>query len=89
MSYALLQVVRDVNKDLLGVQRGLGAIQGVVEEEEEEKKKRGPNKWMPLRRPEEGEPAKSTPSKSVAQREKSKKESSKKMKNKSFYDDEI
>ena len=44
------------------------------------KKKRGPNKWMPFRRPEEGEPAKSTPSKSVAQREKSKKESSKKMK---------
>ena len=38
MSYALLQVVRDVDKDLLGVQRGLGAILGVVEEEEDEEK---------------------------------------------------
>ena len=38
MSYALLQVVRDVDKDLPGVQRGLGAIQGVVEEEEVEEK---------------------------------------------------
>ena len=39
MSYALLQVVRDVDKDLLGVQRGLGAIQGVVEEEEEKEER--------------------------------------------------
>ena len=56
MSYALLQVVRDVDKDLLGVQRGLGAIQGVVEQRKKKKKKRGPNKWMPFRRPEEAEP---------------------------------
>ena len=70
MSYALLQVVRDVDKDLLGVQRGLGAIQGVVEQRKKKKKKRGPNKWMPFRRPEEAEPAKSTPSKSAAQKEK-------------------
>ena len=61
MSYALLQVVRDVDKVLLGVQRDLGAIQDVVEQRRKKKKKRGPNKWMPLRRPEEGEPAKSTP----------------------------
>ena len=39
MSYALLQVVRDVDKDLLGVQRGLGAIHGVVEEEEEKEER--------------------------------------------------
>ena len=70
MSYALLQVVRDVDKDLLGVQRGLGAIQGVVGQRKKKKKKRGPKKWMPFRRPEEAEPAKSTPSKSAAQKEK-------------------
>ena len=63
----MLQVVRDIDKDLLGVQRGLGAIQGVVGQR---KKKRGPNKWMPFKRPEEAEPAKSTPSKSAAQKEK-------------------
>ena len=41
----LLQVVRDVDKDLLGVQRGLGAIQGVVgQRKKKKKKKRGPNK---------------------------------------------
>ena len=75
MSYALLQVVRDVDKDLLGVQRGLGAIQGVEQRKKKKKKKRGPNKWMPFRRPEEAELAKSTPSKSAAQKEKDKRNS--------------
>ena len=66
-----MQVVRDVDKDLLGVQRGLGAVQGVVEQrKKKKKKKRGPNKWMPFKRPEEAEAAKSTPSKSAAQKEK-------------------
>ena len=66
----MLQVVRDIDKDLLGVQRGLGAIQGVVGQRKTKKRKRGPNKWMPFRRPEEAGPAKSTSSKSAAQKEK-------------------
>ena len=42
----LSQVVRDIDKDLLGVQRGLGAV---VEQRRKKKRKRGPNKWMPFR----------------------------------------
>ena len=46
MILTLPQAVRDIDKDLLGVQRGLGAV---VEQRRKKKRKRGPNKWMPFR----------------------------------------
>ena len=43
----LSQVVRDIDKELLGVQRGMGAV--MEQRRKKKKKKRGPNKWMPFR----------------------------------------
>ena len=45
--YLLSQVVRDIDKELLGVQRGMGAV--MEQRRKKKKKKRGPNKWMPFR----------------------------------------
>ena len=43
----LSQVVRDIDNELLGVQRGMGAV--MEQRRKKKKKKRGPNKWMPFR----------------------------------------
>ena len=60
--------MRDVDKELLGVQRGMSAV---VEQRRKKKKKRGPNKWMPFRRT-EGEPLKSGLPKSAKKKQKNK-----------------
>merc|ERR1712106_600501 len=68
-----------VESSLLVVVRGLGAV-AENRKVEKKKKKRGPNKWLPFRRPEEAMPP--PPAKSPA----SEKKKSTKAKNKSFLD---
>jgi len=77
-------VVRDIDKELLGVERGMGAV---VEQRRKKKKKtkRGPNKWMPFRRSTEGEKS-VLPKSAEKKKQKDTKEKSKKMKNKSFLE---
>jgi len=76
-----------VDNSLLVVIRGLGAVVENRKVEKKKKKKRGPNKWMPFRRP-EGSAPKASPStgKNKAKKTASKTSPSPRGKNKSFLD---
>jgi len=77
-----------VDNSLLVVIRGLGAVvENRKVEKKKKKKKRGPNKWMPFRRPENSAP-KASPSteKNKAKKTASKTSPSPRGKNKSFLD---